>query len=104
MLNGSSVSLANYMLVRKESDNPVLQKYKSDVETNYGARVDDVNFESDGAIIQSDVNNWVKTNTKGLITQIIDSPPNPQTFALLLNAIHFKGEWIRSSAVIRQSK
>lgn len=92
--SGNSVSLANYLLIQKEEQaNQAVEDYKSQEASNYAARVDDVNFATDGQAITTRVNDWVKNNTKGLIKSILQMPPDPDTFALLLNAIYFKGEW-----------
>lgn len=58
---GSSVSIANYLMMQKESQaNAVLTKYKSDAVSLYGARVDDVDFATNGDAIIANANNWVK--------------------------------------------
>lgn len=85
------------MLVEKEEkDNPVLYKYKKDMDQLYGAKVDDVDFDGDTSKIQTDVNQWVRSRTNGLIDSIMDSPPDPSTTAIILNAIYFKGTWVKS--------
>lgn len=94
VMNRTSVALANYLLIKEEAnETDALQKYKTDVQTLYGAKVDDVNFSANGSAIQATVNNWVNETTAGRITSIIDSPLGQDVAALLLNAISFKGEW-----------
>ena len=86
--------LANYVLTQKGGEgNETLQKYKSDLQSLYSAKLDDVDFLNDGANILSVVNEWVKENTKGLIQCILSEPPSPATRLILLNAIYFKGKW-----------
>lgn len=39
------------------------------------------------------INNWVTSNTKGLITSILPAPPPPQTISIFANYIYFKADW-----------
>jgi len=94
--NDSSLRLANYLLIQKEAEqNDILQKYKTDLQSLYHAKVDDVDFTVDGEKIKSDVNDWVKGSTNGLIETMLDSPPSADNRLILLNAIYFKGKWLR---------
>lgn len=58
----------------------------------YDATVEKLDFSSPSA--PQTINNWVKENTRGKITQIIDRI-NPDQVMFLLNAIYFKGNWSR---------
>jgi len=56
----------------------------------YQAKVSNLNFKD--AAASSIINNWVKENTKGKITKIVETiEPNQVLF--LINAIYFKGNW-----------
>ncbi|MCL6754565.1 serpin family protein [Nostoc sp. CCCryo 231-06] len=56
----------------------------------YQAKVSNLNFQD--AAASSIINNWVKENTKGKITKIVETiEPNQVLF--LINAIYFKGNW-----------
>lgn len=56
----------------------------------YQAKVSNLNFQD--AAAPSIINNWVKENTNGKITNIVGSiQPNDVLF--LINAIYFKGKW-----------
>ncbi|MEH2307721.1 serpin family protein [Nostoc sp.] len=56
----------------------------------YQAKVSNLNFKD--AAASNIINNWVKENTKGKITKIVESiEPNQVLF--LINAIYFKGNW-----------
>ena len=59
----------------------------------YNAEVRQINFTSEEAVPL--VNNWVKENTNGKITSIINSLP-PSAVMVLLNAVYFKGNWQQS--------
>ena len=56
----------------------------------YQAKVSNLNFKD--AAASSIINHWVKENTKGKITKIVETiEPNQVLF--LINAIYFKGNW-----------
>ncbi|MBN3925010.1 serpin family protein [Nostoc sp. NMS4] len=56
----------------------------------YQAKVSNLNFKD--AAASSIINNWVKENTNGKITKIVEKiEPNQVLF--LINAIYFKGNW-----------
>ncbi|MEH1898228.1 MAG: serpin family protein [Nostoc sp.] len=56
----------------------------------YQAKISNFNFKD--AAASNIINNWVKENTKGKITKIVEKiEPNQVLF--LINAIYFKGNW-----------
>ncbi|WP_448268362.1 serpin family protein [Nostoc sp. DSM 114159] len=56
----------------------------------YQAKISNLNFQD--AAASSIINNWVKENTNGKITKIVEKiEPNQVLF--LINAIYFKGNW-----------
>lgn len=57
----------------------------------YGAEVRALDFSDPGAA--PTINAWVSKNTKSKITQIVDSPIDPQMILFLINAVYFKGNW-----------
>ncbi|ACC80228.1 serpin family protein [Nostoc punctiforme] len=56
----------------------------------YQAKVSNLNFKD--AAASNIINNWVKENTKGKITKIVESI-EPYQVLFLINAIYFKGNW-----------
>ncbi|MEJ6483387.1 serpin family protein [Nostoc punctiforme UO1] len=56
----------------------------------YQAKVSNLNFKD--AAASNIINNWVKENTKGKITKIVESI-EPDQVLFLINAIYFKGNW-----------
>jgi serine protease inhibitor len=56
----------------------------------YQAKVSNLNFKD--AAASNIINNWIKENTKGKITQIIEKIESNQVL-FLINAIYFKGKW-----------
>ncbi|MGV0028250.1 serpin family protein [Phormidesmis priestleyi] len=59
-------------------------------KTFYAAQVTTLDFSSPTA--PKEINNWVKRNTRGKISEIVDSI-DPQQVMFLVNAIYFKGKW-----------
>jgi len=56
----------------------------------FNAQVTGLNFDDPSA--KDIINDWVNTNTKGKIKDIIDNI-NPESVMFLINAIYFKGNW-----------
>ncbi|MBD2522490.1 serpin family protein [Nostoc sp. FACHB-133] len=56
----------------------------------YQAKVSNLNFKD--AAASNIINNWVKENTNGKITKIVESI-EPSQVLFLINAIYFKGNW-----------
>ncbi|MBE8999383.1 serpin family protein [Nostoc sp. LEGE 12447] len=56
----------------------------------YEAKISNLNFKD--AAASNIINNWVKENTKGKITKIVESI-EPDQVLFLINAIYFKGNW-----------
>jgi serpin B len=90
-----SLFLANRLLIEAVGDSNAIAKYKQALITNYKATVEDVNFAKDGQKIKNEVNNWVAEQTRGMIKTVFDEAPSADTKAILLNAIYFKGSWVK---------
>ena len=56
----------------------------------YQAKVSNLNFKD--AAAPNIINNWVKENTSGKITKIVETI-QPDAVLFLINAIYFKGKW-----------
>lgn len=56
----------------------------------FGAQVSTLDFEKDD--VAGVINGWVKKNTRGKITRIVDEVPE-QAILYLTNAVYFKGDW-----------
>jgi len=56
----------------------------------YQAKVSNLNFQD--AAAPNIINNWVKENTSGKITKIVETI-QPDAVLFLINAIYFKGKW-----------
>jgi serpin B len=65
--------------------------YVSEVERDFLARVEALDFNDPGAADL--INAWVSEATDDLIEGIVDPPIDPLTMAFLINAIYFEGAW-----------
>lgn len=86
--------LANRILIHNDDNNQLCKEFRVLVENHFKAVLDEVDFTKAGPIILA-VNQWVEKITQGMITSILPKPPSPNTKLLLLNAIYFKGTWLK---------
>ena len=82
------LAIANSIWFRQGT--PPLPDFLQRVRTHYGAEVAEVDFGNPATLGR--VNNWVSTETRGAIPKIMDDFPG-NLVMLLLNAIHFQGDW-----------
>lgn len=68
----------------------VQNEYKENLEENYYAEVQNIDFSSPSTV--NTINNWCSEQTKGKIDKIIDKLSNNEV-AALLNALYFNGKW-----------
>ena len=95
MKNSTSLTMANAIFVQKrEESNEVFEKYKEDAQHYFDAEIRDVDFNQPVAVKQ-EVNEWASNHTNGVINKLLDEPPMTFIKFLILNAIHFKGKWIK---------
>ncbi len=70
---------------------PVKQDFLERVKDAFGASVEELNFQDPASVNR--INDWVNTNTEGLIEKIIDEIPDDMVM-YLINVIYFKGNWL----------
>ncbi len=72
----------------------VLPEYKSVVEKYYDATVNLVDFNTDRAAIQQDINAWAKEKTNNFVTQVpVDLVRDDRMVAV--NVCNFNGKWAK---------
>jgi serine protease inhibitor len=86
---GVDLDVANSLWLREGL--PFRQSYLDTVQAYYDARVDSLDFNSEGA--PRTINAWVARQTQRRITEIISAPIDPLAILFLINAIYFKGDW-----------
>ena len=87
-LNISNALIANTAKARLKKD------YISTLTNYYDALAKGYDFGSENAAALSYINNWAKEQTNGMIPKLLDDL-DPNTYALLMNAIYFKGIWCK---------
>lgn len=88
---GPTLKQANAVVVNQNY--PLLPTYRTSVETQYKATVDELNF-SDPQFVANRINQWSKQQTEGSIRELLDPKDvTPATAAFLINALYFLGEW-----------
>ncbi|GFY67362.1 serpin B10 [Trichonephila inaurata madagascariensis] len=88
--NGTALRTANAIVIDKTMN--IRSRYKRKIANGYGASIQAVDFSKDADKAVIGINDWVKKQTNGKITSLVDSL-DPSTKMVLLNAVYFKGLW-----------
>ncbi|MGN0233686.1 MAG: serpin family protein [Bacteroidaceae bacterium] len=83
-----TVEIANYVAVNKKFK--LNSKFQKDVERNYKAGVEGLDFNSPATTRH--INAWCNDRTHGMIPSIINEV-DPDAVSYLMNAIYFNGTW-----------
>lgn len=84
--------IANSLWVQQ--DFSPLPSFIQACQKHYEAQVDTVNFVQNPAGAAQRINDWVKENTKGLISELFKPDAfNEYTRLVVVNTLYFKGEW-----------
>ena len=86
---GVEVGIGNSIWYRQGF--PVRADFLERTQLFFDARASALNFADPGAA--GIINGRVKTQTRGKIQEIVDSPIDPSTVMFLINAVYFKGTW-----------
>uniref|UniRef100_A0A1L8ED10 Putative serine proteinase inhibitor n=1 Tax=Haematobia irritans TaxID=7368 RepID=A0A1L8ED10_HAEIR len=85
------VKMANKVYVQE--GNAIKPEYAALTKEKYHAEAESVDFVQSQLAAQN-INSWVESKTAGKITDLISADAlGPDTRVVLLNALHFKGEW-----------
>jgi len=72
------------------------QAYLDTVEQYYKGKVTNVDFKKESEKSRITINNWVEDKTNNRIKDLLSSESiSEETKLVLINAIYFKGEWVR---------
>ncbi|XP_061390553.1 serine protease inhibitor 42Dd-like [Musca vetustissima] len=89
--NNKLVKIANKVYVQE--GHTIKPEYAAITKEKYYASAESINFAENVAAANK-INNWVEEKTSGKITDLIPSDAlDADTRLILLNALHFKGEW-----------
>ena len=89
--NTVKLNIANALIANTEKAR-LKKDYISILSTYYDALAKGYNFSTENAAALSFINNWAKEQTNGMIQKLLDDL-SPSTYAMLMNAIYFKGIW-----------
>ncbi|MBC3796290.1 serpin family protein [Acetobacterium tundrae] len=84
-----TLSIANSVWLNQDFE--FASEFTNNVEAFYHAASQKLDFNDSNAA--NIINKWVKKNTQGLITEIVEPPVDPSSILFLINAVYFKGEW-----------
>jgi len=84
------VQLAIANLLWSSKDISFNLEFLQRVRKAYTAQIETVDFSNPS--VSSEINEWARQNTNGMIDEIVDAI-DPNSALLLLNAIYFNGKW-----------
>ena len=88
--SSAKFAVANSLWTNQKYDSYLLDSYKTDMLTHYGAQVQALDFSDAGSV--ETINKWANKQTNGAIPSIVKSTDS-ESHALLLNSLYFKGLW-----------
>jgi serpin B len=89
--SGVQLAIANSLWARQGT--PFKPAFSQRNRDFYGAQITELDFAAPES--KATINNWVKENTRGKISQIVDGL-KPDDVMFLINAIYFKGTWTKA--------
>ncbi len=94
ILAKGDVSLTTANSIWPRAGLPLLDGYVSRLEESYGVSVTPLDYLKETEAARRTINNWVETRTRKKIRELIrPGDLDPATAMVLVNAIHFKGDW-----------
>ncbi|XP_046823928.1 serine protease inhibitor 28Dc isoform X1 [Vespa crabro] len=74
---------------------PIRPEFKTISENVYQSVVMNLDFQERGKEAQDKINAWVKENTNGKISTILNDIPSPATKVIIASTLYFNAEWNR---------
>ncbi len=91
---GIQLNVANGLWAQQS--HPFLPAFLDIAKTAYQANLNQVDFRTQAEPARQEINDWVGRKTEGKITNLLQpGTVDPATRLILVNAIHFKGQWAR---------
>ncbi|MDX6209221.1 MAG: serpin [Frankiales bacterium] len=103
LATGKDDTLRTSNRVWPAAGNQPTPQYLDDVRTAYGATLQTLDYLHHATQATDTINEQVGKDTDGLIPKLFDQPVEPQTSAVLTNAIVLKAMW-REPFLLRQAK
>nr|ATU82526.1 venom serpin 6 [Lethocerus distinctifemur] len=92
-LDPSTISWANNLFI--DDNFQVKKSYKDFVSKYLGAASENLDFKKSPEKSRTYINQWVSTNTKGKITNLLERGSiDAHTAMVLASVLYFKGEWL----------
>jgi serpin B len=89
---GYTLNVANALW--GQDSHPFKEEYVRNARKYFGAPLESVDFAGEPVAACKKINDWVETNTRGKIKNLIQPASITKLTTLILtNAIHFKGDW-----------
>lgn len=90
--NSATLKLANSIWVNKAMGVSLNNDFHSTMSEYYKAETRNEDFDKSNSKTIKRINDWCANKTNNLITQLTDNL-NPESYAILLNALYFKAIW-----------
>lgn len=87
-----TLDIANTVLFQSRVE--ILNEYKRELAEYFQAEARSVDFVRDGARAAAEINEWVRTKTRGKVAKLLGGALPMNTVAFILNAVYFKGTWL----------
>lgn len=87
---GADVRISNGLFLQKGFS--YLSGFQSANKKYYGAKLTNLDF-GDGERAADEINDWVNTNTQGLIPKLVDGMSVQDAISVLVNTVYFNGLW-----------
>lgn len=92
--NSNLLKIANKIYIKKNYE--IQDKFNELLTTKFFSSAENIDF-NDKVIAAKTMNNWVESKTNNLIKDLIPADSlDRDTRLVLMNAIHFKGEWVHA--------
>lgn len=84
-------TINNSVWIKDDYRSKVKQPFLDDVVRHYGSMIAVLDFSQNSAV--ATINQWVKENTNGKISEVVEPPIDPLTVMFLINTLTFGAKW-----------
>jgi serpin B len=84
-------TINNSVWIKNDYRSKVKQPFLDDVIRHYGSMIAVLDFGQNSAA--ATINQWVKENTNGKISEVVEPPIDPLTVMFLINTLTFQAKW-----------
>uniref|UniRef100_A0A1E1WVZ5 Putative venom serpin-like protein ase inhibitor n=1 Tax=Tityus obscurus TaxID=1221240 RepID=A0A1E1WVZ5_TITOB len=91
----AQVDITSFNAAIIQQGSPVSETYKNKLFHYFNTVLYELDITSHGKLVKDWINLLVEIKSNGLIRDILTRVPTSDTILLLLNGIHYKGEWVQ---------